>query len=511
MPARSSIAGRIARELSVNLPRSFLRLAAVVLAVASAATIAGAVANLHLRPLDGVEGDLLFEASRIRAGLALYTDPSVGATDYGVVPARYYVLYPPLWASFLSLWPVAWAASAGRIASSFLWWGSLGWLAASATGSCRQPAWLAALFVGGVYALAEFGGSARPDAAAIAVACAALERSVRRGDVDALAGALFGLAAWTKPNVVGMGAGAVLSCLWIAPRASLRAIAGASGVGLLVAIPLHRISSGTWLEHLLAATGQPLRGRLFVHHIEARAQFFFGFLGLAGVFAWKESRHRERPGAAIALGALLGSVAWAFLTFAKVGSAANYWMEPCVAAAIVFARVPPPTLSRRALLALAVAVPFQAIWMGVGSIRATVESIESNRARSRLLEGARALCGAAPDRLVVGDEPGIEMALDGRLVAHAFPLTHQALRGRFRLQPWIADLGRAEVGCVVTAHDRIERPPFEVDADYDDFAPPMRAALFARFVPVAESAGWEVYAPRPPSAGERPARVPTAK
>jgi hypothetical protein len=88
------------------------------------------------------------------------------------------------------------------------------------------------------------------------------------------------------------------------------------------------------------------------------------------------------------------------------------------------------------------------------------------------------------------------MALDGRLVADAFPLTHQALLGHFSLAPWIVDLSRDEVGCVVTAHDRIERGPSEVDADYDYFAPPVRAALFARFAPVAESAGWEVYAPR---------------
>jgi len=481
----------------MNLSRSLMRLAAAVLALASAVTLLGAVANVRLRPLDGVEGDLLFEASRIRAGLALYTNPSVGAADYGPIPARYYVLYPPLWASFLSLWPVPWARAAGRIVAGFLWWGSLGWLAVSARGSCRQPAWLAALFVGGVYALAEFGGSARPDAAAIAVACLALERSVRRGEVDALAGALFGVAAWLKPNVVGMGTGAMVACLWVASGAFLRALTGALGVGLLVASALERVSSGTWLEHLVAATVQPLRWRLFLHHIEARAQFFFGFLGLAGLFARNGLRHPDGSRrAAIGWGALVGSVAWSLFTFAKVGGAANYWMEPCMAATVVFARIPPPRLSRRALLALSVAVPFQALWMSVGSMRATVESLDANLVHSRLLDRARALCRAAPDRLVVGDEPGIEVALDGRLVADAFPLTHQALLGHFSLKPWTVDLSRDEVGCVVTAHDRIERAPSEVDADYDYFAPAVRAALFARFTPVAESAGWEVYAPR---------------
>jgi hypothetical protein len=465
------------------------------LAAAATVTLVGAILNLRLRPLDGVEGSLLFEASRIRAGLPLYTNPVVGAADYGVVPARYYVLYPPLWAAVLAFWPSTWAGFAGRVISAFAWWGSLGWLAASAKGPCRAPAWLAALFVGGVYAVAEFGGSARPDAVAVALACLALDRSVRRGEVDGLAGALFALAAWTKPNVIGMAAGAVVSCLWIAPRASFRALAGASVVSLLVGVPLHRISAGTWLEHLVAATGQPLHFRLFVHHIGARAQFFFGLLGLAALFALRGSRQQPGHRGAVACGALLGSMAWSFVTFAKIGSAANYWMEPCAAAVIVFARVPRPPLSRLSVSLLVVVVPFQAIWMAVGSGRATIESIERNREHARLLERARALCGASPEILVVADEPGIEMSLDGRLVADAFPLTHQALLGRFPLEVWIADLARPEVGCVVTAHDRIERSPSEIDVDYDYFAPAVRGALSARFARVAESAGWEVYAP----------------
>jgi hypothetical protein len=462
----------------------------------AAVTFVGAAANVRLRPLDGVEGDLLFEASRIRAGLALYTDPVVGATDYGAIPARYYVLYPPLWAGFLSLWPAGWATIVARVVSAAAWWGSLGWLAATAKGACRAPAWLASLFVGGVYALAEFGGSGRPDAVAVAIACVALQRSLRRGEVDALGGALFAVAAWIKPNVLGMGAGAFLSSAWASPRATLRGLAGASAVTLLVAGVLHRASSGAWLFHLVAGTGQPLRARLLVHHLEARAQFFLAFLALAAAFAWPPSR--REPGARAALSALLASVAWSFFTFAKTGSAANYWMEPCVAAVVVFARIPPPALSRRALFGLALAVPFQATWTGVGSVRATLQSLEENRAHGRLIERARALCGAAPDRLVVGDEPGIDVMLDGRLVADAFPLTHRALGGLFPLAPWIDDLSRPDVACVVTAHDRIERPSTEIDVDYDRFAPPVRAALFARFAPVAESHGWEVYAPRHP-------------
>jgi hypothetical protein len=493
-----------------------------VVGVATCVTLMGAAVSLGGRPLDGVEGDLLFEASRIRAGLRLYVDPGVGALDYGAISARYYVLYPPLWAGFLSLWPSAWALTVGRLASGMAWWGVLGGLAlsASARRAWRGPAWLAALFVGGVYSLAEFGGSARPDAVAVGLAGVALARSVRRGRVDVLAGALFALAAWTKPNVLGMGAGAFVACLWLAPRALPLAAAGALGVtGLIVAV-LEWASSGSWLAHLVAATGQPLHLSLFVHHLEARGQFFLGFLGLAGFFAWKgkaqvfawkgkaqafhwkgsAQRANEDPGARIALAALLVSVAWAFVSFAKVGSAANYWMEPCMAAVVVFSSVEPPglflSLSSRARSAMALAALFQGLWTEVGSARATFESIGTNRAHMALLARARSVCRVGEDKLVVSDEPGIELMLDGRLVAHAFPLTYQALRGRYPLGPWIADLERPEVGCVVTAHDRIERPATEIDPDYDYFAVPVRSALFARFAPAAESAGWVVYASR---------------
>jgi hypothetical protein len=481
-------------------PPGPLLASAAVLAVAATVTLVGAAINLRLRPLDGVEGDLIFEASRIRAGLALYTDPRIGALDYGPIPARYYVLYPPLWAAFLALFSPAWVTLVGRLVSALAYWGLLGALALSARPARRPSALLAALFVAGVYALAEFAGSARPDAVAVVIAGFALARSVRKGRLDAVAGALFALAAWTKPNVLGMGVGAALACLVVAPRAAARCAAGALAVSAVVVAGLERASSGRWLEHVVAGTGQPLRFHLFVHHLEARGQFFLAFLVLAGFWAWTA---RREPGAALALGALAASTAWACVTFAKVGSAANYWMEPCVAAVVVFSRVDPPTLSRDVRRFLTVAVPLQALWMGVGSVRATFESIDANRAHTRLLEHARALCGIDANQLVVGDEPGIEVTLDGRLVAHAFPLTHQALLGRYPLAPWIADLGREEIACVVTAHDRIERPPYEVDEDYDYFALPVRSALAARFAPAEESAGWAVYAARSKGVGGR--------
>ena len=472
--------------------------AASGVAVALSVTLYGVWVHLRLRPLDGVEGDLLFEASRIRSGLSLYTDPVVGAADYGPVPARYYVLYPPLWALLLSSFPSASAFVVARALSALAWWGLLGYVAATARATCRGPAVIAAGFVGGIYSLAEFGGSARPDAMALLLAGLALVRSVRKGEVDVVAGALFALAAWTKPNVIGLAPGAFLACSVVARRPAIRGAIGAGVVSVGIAATLYVVSDGAWLAHLRAATGQPLHARLLVGHLASRAQFFWTFFGFAGFCAWRRApRAIGDPGATIAWGALVTSTLWCTLSFAKIGSAANYWMEPCVASVVALAHVPLPDLSRRGRLVVSLGLALQVLWTGVGSVRATIEALAVNAARSALLERARSVCKAGPDALVVADEPGIEMTLDGRLVAHPFPLTHVALAGKYPLGPWLRDLRGPSVGCVVTAHDRIERPLTDVDVDYDYFAPPVREALFDRFSPVAEAAGWEVYALRP--------------
>ncbi len=493
-------------------PRRFARLgfslAGLVIAVTLVATLAGAVLDVSLRPLDGVEGAVLFEAARIRAHLPLYVDPVLGAHDYGPVAARYYVLYPPLWSWVLSLLPVAHAATLGRWLGIASWWGLLALLAARARRGCRAKAVLAAGFVGGVYEFAEFGGSARPDAIALLLAGLALERTLRRERLDAVAGALFALAAWTKPNVIGMAAGVFVLSFVRSPRRTLGPIGAALAVTAVVAGVLQKVSGGAWLDHLTRATGQPLSALVLRAQMKHRAQFFCGLFAFAGWLGWRV-RARARASATVpgitlepgepeqgpllGLAALAASVLWSLSTLPKIGSAANYWMEPCVAAVALIARAPLPDLSSRALFALGFFVPFQVLWTDAASVRGTCAAIQANRDHTELVAHARDRCGAGPDELVVADEPGIEMMLDGRLVAHPFPLTHLALRGKYPLGPWLDDLARPEIACVLTAHDRIERPLTEHDLDYDYFTLPVRALLQRRFTKITESEGWTLY------------------
>jgi len=471
------------------------RLAAAVLGVALVATLYGAIVDIHLRPLDGVEGAILFEASRIRAHLPLYVDPVVGAHEYGAIPARYYVLYPPVWSWMVSLLPETHAAVLARSFSVLAWWGLLAVIAARASKASRGIALAAAAFVGAVFMFAEFGATARPDPLALLLAGLAIERTVRRARLDSLAGALFALAVWVKPNVLGMAAGVFLLTIARSPRRALAPIGAALGVSAVVVAVLQVASSGAWLAHLVRSTGQPLHPILLWSH-RNYLQFFAVYLLVAAWLGWRAREGVARDRALLGLAALGSSVGWCMLTLSKIGGAPNYVMEPCVAAAVLYAHLPVPAMSSRMAAAFGVLVPFQALWTCVGSVRSTFEALEQNAAHSGLVATARQICGAGPLGLVVSDEPGTEMTLDGRLVVHPFMLTHLSLRGEYPLGPWLADLARPEIACVVVGHDRIERPLSQYDFNYDYFALPVRDALNRRFVRMAEADGWVVYGPR---------------
>src|SRR5262249_26809308 len=144
-----------------------------------------------------------------------------------------------------------------RMASTLAWFGSLAWIAAQARERCRGSARLAAGIVAGVFVLALFATTGRPDALATALAGVALARAARRGTVGAREGALLALAAWTKPTVIGIAAGLALFALRRGPRAAGGLAAGALAVSLPVVGILRWASGGTWWNHLVASLAQP--------------------------------------------------------------------------------------------------------------------------------------------------------------------------------------------------------------------------------------------------------------
>ncbi len=473
--------------------RALVTMAAAVVLLALVATLGWDIATIATRPLDGVEGDVLFEASRVRSGLPLWVDPSVGARDYGAVPARYYVLYPPLWSALLSLVPAGAAPLVARVVAAAAWLGVL--VVAAASGSsleARRVALLLAAFAAGAWVLSFYGMSGRPDAPAVALAGIALLRSARRGRVDALAGALFALAAWVKPNVVGAFPGAMVGTCALAfaarrrladaLRAAVPGIAGAAAVTIAAALVLTLLSGRTWLVHLLASTGQPPSLALWTEQLASRAPFFAAPLAVALVVGLARRR-------TVASYALVTSLAWCVLSLAKIGSAANYFLEPFVVAVVVVAQLDLATRAVRPSVLAGVALVVQALWTGVASVRSSFEHVGLARERAAFLAKTRRTCTG----IVMADEPGLELALNGRIVATPFQSTHLARRGAFPLEAWLEDVSRPEIACLVMQDDLLERPLTTVSLEHDRFGTELRVALRAHFVHVLERGRFHLY------------------
>lgn len=473
---RARLAYLSERSLEARATRVAFAAAAVLVVASLAATLAWTFATLTARPLDGVEGDVLFEAQRIRADLPIFVGPTIGAHEYGAPFARFYVLYPPLWSAALALAPTTVFA---RVVAVCAWLGLLAYLVVRAPQKRRFQTAAFAAWVAGIYVLALYGGSGRPDAMAIAICGFALDRAARRGRVDVVAGALFALAAWVKPNVVGCAVGAFVVSL--RGKREPHGIAGALVMTATVALLLHWRSEGKWLEHLLASTAQPPSGTLWREQLLSRGPFFFVPLAAVAWIGW-----RARAG--IATGALVASSAWCVLSLAKIGSAANYFMEPCIAAIVVLANADLPPLGERKLLGAGVLALVQTAWTGVASIKSATEGIPAAREKHAALDDARASC----EGVVLADEPGLELMLNGRIVQTPFQSTHLARRGKFPVAPWIADV--AQGSCLVMQDDLLEHD--RVDSDHDKFGPELRAALRERFERAKEAGGYRIYRAR---------------
>jgi hypothetical protein len=502
------------RRTTATLLRLLVVGMTLVLGASLVVTLAWAIATVVARPLDGVEGDVFFEADRIRSGLPLYTDPTSGALEYGPPPSRYLVLYPPLWSAALSLVPREVEVIAGRVVASTAWFGLLAILVWRAPKERRRVVAAASAFVAGTWVLALYGANARPDAVAVLASGLGLERAARlsgersqavpprQPSIDVVTGVLFALAVWTKPNVLGAAPGAFVACLLASTggmRARIRTIlpglVGVLSTSLVVGAVLHVVSKGAWLTHLLASTGQPPNATLWLGQIADRGPFFLLPLFAALVIAL---RARRDPGAAIAAGALLTSIAWTLLSLAKIGSASNYFMEPCVAMLVVLSRVDlPPALAAPRVSVAAVAL-LQVAWNATGSITGAGAALPRAFERASTLADVRRVCGAEQGSVVLADEPGLELALNGRLIATPFQTTHLARRGRFPVEEWVKDVASPRAQCLVMQDDLLERSLTDDRVAHDRFGPELRRALAARFELVTRRDGYWIYRASPP-------------
>jgi hypothetical protein len=156
-----------------------------------------------------------------------------------------------------------------------------------------------------------------------------------------------------------------------------------------------------------------------------------------------------------------------------------------------------PRAEGRAGLLASVAALVQALWIDVASVRSTYEAMtEDLPAQERIIGGARATCGARPGDVVLADDVGVELALNGRITAQPFQMTQLVRAGLYAESLWISDVKRPEVVGVVMRNDLLDRPLSVVSVEYDRFPPALRGALGRRFALADRSGEWRTYCDR---------------
>jgi hypothetical protein len=443
---------------SQRIERLLLWGAAAVCTLVAASAVAYGILTAPTRLYEGVEGELAFEASRLRAGLPLYVDPLVGAFDYGKVPARFYALYTPVWSLLVSLASPEIAKPFARLISFSAWLGTLALAALAAPPERKRTAWTFAAFAAGCFFLVRGAVSGTGDTLATLLATGVLLRVTRRNGPTPLDAGLLALAPLVKPNVIGI----LIGVLFVEVRRAISdprarrvcgASVGAAGLTLLVgSLVFEMASGGAWLRHLVLSSAQEPRLGRWVDQFGTRLVLLGAPHAAIAVAAWM--RGKASP---YALGALVASAAWATLSMAKGGSATNYWLEPTAAALVVIS-----TTEGRAFERLAA-------WTcgGFGVLSAAISGPALSRiwldasAAARALPALSVACPLAPGEMLASNDMGIEVELTGRLTIPPFQMTYLLRHARFPLSTWRNDLALSELRYFVTRSEYFEAPPPE--------------------------------------------------
>jgi hypothetical protein len=469
------------------------RFACAVCTLVAAFAVAYSIATARSRVYEGVEGELAFEASRLRTGLPLYVDPRIGAFDYGKVPARFYALYTPVWSVLVAVAPAALAKVVARLASLSAWLGTLS-LAVLAAGSLKRTTALTfAAFAAGCFFLVRAAASGTSDTLATLVATAALLRVVERDTLRPRDACLFAFAPLVKPNVVGILAGVCLVEVVRAIRlprsrtaclASLAALALTLFAGVLV---FEVASGGAWLSHLVFSSGQELRLGRWVEQFGSRALLLGAPHVAIAVLAYKNGNASR-----YALVALVTSTVWATFSMAKSGSATNYWLEPTAAALVVVTTTEGAAFERGAAWACSGFGVLSAALSGPALLRMWTDANEEARA----LPALRAACPLAAGETLASNDVGIEVEVTGRLTIPPFQMTYLVRHGRFSQTTWQEDLARPELRFFVTRGASFEAPvPADAEGKKERLAylVELRDAFDRSFEPVGQVGPFRVY------------------
>ncbi len=451
----------------------------VLVSITSAlvATLYFVVVTLPVRIPYWGEAEVLFEASRLRSHLPLYVDPLLGANEYGEPASRFYVTYPPLWTWIVSLGPnnVAFA----RLVCTIAWLGALAGLAWSARPESRRETAIAAVFVAGIWVLANFATIGRPDSIACALAAIALARAMRRGKLDVLSVALFVLVPWVKPTIVGLPLGALAGGCVVDRKSGPRMLGVAVLLAVVSAIVAHVASGGALFEHVVRSNAQAFSLAVWIEQVGGRLPFFAPLLVWAAWLGWRD---RASASSRIGLAALGGAFGWTLFALAKTGSSSNYWMEPAIAAVALVSRCAAGPVRvfgsdlRHALVAL-IAVA----WADVASVRGALEHAARMRADAAFVASVRPRAGIESDGVIAADEAGIELLLNGRILTPTYQMVHLVRRGSYPAAPWIDELMSPRTRAFVEHTGQLR------------LAPDLQRALEASYDVAVEERGFRVW------------------
>lgn len=423
-----------------------------------ACTISWTVLGLTTRTPAWGEVEVLFEADRLRAGLTLYVDPIVGAGDYGPVPSRYFVTYPPVLSHVARFVPSSARMVSLRVAATLLYLFALVWPALRGDRARQSEAIAFSAYFASFWILANLATTGRPDSFALALASFALVRTLRLGTLDNLGSALFVLAAFVKPTVLGMGA-SVLVIEGMHHRAGiLRRIIGGAAVAIALGGALWIESRGAFFAHVVKANAQSLLLSQWIANVPRLVFFAPPVFAAAWALRTKLSfRDPANARARIAMSALLGSFAWTCFMLGKIGSASNYWLEPAVATIASVAHF--GTMIEWSRVTHAAFVCAQVFYVETASTRSALERIARDKHEAAFVQRVKTKCIATPTNITLSDNAGVEYLVNGRIVTTAFQLVHASERGLLPNTIW-RDLLRTEyVACFVSETDLVASTP----------------------------------------------------
>jgi hypothetical protein len=449
------------------------------------------IAQAFVRPPDYAEGCLLFNASRIRAGLPLYVDPVLGAHEYGEPPARYFVAYTPLAATWLAALPTKHALVVGRLVGLAAWYAALLRTVITARPGCRWAAATGALFAGSLFLFTLGSASVKPDSIALLLASIALTRALDSGRADARSGLLFGIAALVKQSAIGMAVGALGGSVLLGRERRWRGALAAGVIVVAVLAGLELLSGGLAFGHMHAALGLAFDPSSLAKNVASRAPFIAGLVAMATAAAFQA--RGDSLGARLGLAVLGSSTLTACIGFGKVGAASNYLMEPALASVVILSRFPlslPRTRTGRVVLGAAIAVTLP--WATNATFHSLLDEAATFGEHRAALQRIRQRCLDRPAAVLLSADPGVEMAINGRIHTHAIELWNQARLGRFPAGLWAADVRHPNVRCVITWTGDAQPPSAPSGYFPEEVAEAMRESFTLRFV----ESGYAVYTQR---------------